>query len=77
MAKRQMKLTFPPEMITEPVVYNLGRDFRIVTNIRRADIAGEWGWVVLELEGSDENIDQGLAWLMAKGVEVETVDGEL
>lgn len=77
MAKRQMKLTFPSEMITEPVVYNLGRDFRIVTSIRRADIAGECGWVVLELEGSDEDIEQGLAWVTAKGVEVETVDGEL
>ena len=77
MAKRQMKLTFPSEMITEPVIFNLGRDFRIVTNICRADIAGECGWVVLELEGSDEDIEQGLAWVTAKGVEVETVDSEL
>lgn len=77
MAKRQMKLTFPSEMITEPVVFNLGRDFRIVTSIRRADIAGEWGWVVLDLDGSDEDIERGLAWVTAKGVGVETVDGEL
>ncbi|MCK4698411.1 MAG: NIL domain-containing protein [Dehalococcoidia bacterium] len=49
----------------------------MVTSIRRADIAGECGWVVLELEGSDEDIEQGLAWVTAKGVEVETVDGEL
>jgi hypothetical protein len=48
-----------------------------VTNICRADIAGEYGWVVLELEGSDEDIEQGLAWVTAKGVEVETVHGEL
>ena len=77
MAKRQMKLTFPPEMVTEPVIFNLGRDFKIVTSIRRADIVGEWGWVVLDLEGSDEDIERGLAWVTAKGVEVEKVDGEL
>jgi len=76
MAKRQMKLTFPPELVTEPLIYNLARDFRIVTNIHRADIAGEQGWVVLEMEGSDEDIEQGLAWVTAKGVEVETIDGE-
>jgi len=76
MAKRQMKLTFPPELVTEPLIYNLARDFRIVTNIHRADIAGERGWVVLEMEGSDEDIEQGLAWVTAKGVEVETIDGE-
>ncbi|MCK4963866.1 MAG: NIL domain-containing protein [Dehalococcoidia bacterium] len=40
-------------------------------------MAGECGWVVLELEGSDEDIEQGLAWVTAKGVEVETVDSEL
>jgi len=32
---------------------------------------------VLDLEGSDEDIERGLAWVTAKGVEVEKVDGEL
>jgi len=77
MAKRQLKLTFPPELVTEPVVYNLGQDFRVVTNIRRADITDERGWVVLELEGSDEDIEQGVSWVTAKGVEVEAVESEV
>lgn len=76
MAKRQLKFTFPPEMVTEPVIYNLGQDFRVVTNIRRADITEERGWVVLEMEGSDEDIEHGLAWVTAKGVGVETLEGE-
>ncbi len=77
MVKRRMKLTFPPELVTEPVIFNLGQDFRIVTNIRRADIADERGWVVLELEGSDEDLEQGLAWVTAKGVGVELVESEI
>lgn len=77
MVKRRMKLTFPPELVTEPVIFNLGQDFRIVTNIRRADIAEERGWVVLEVEGSDEDIEQGLAWVTAKGVGVELVESEV
>ena len=76
MAKRQLKFTFPPEMVTEPVVYNLGQDFRVVTNIRRADLTEERGWVVLEMEGSDEDIEHGLAWVVAKGVGVETLQGD-
>lgn len=76
MTKRQMKLTFPPELVTAPLIYNLVQDYRITTNIHRADIAGEQGWVVLEMEGSDEDIEQGLAWVTAKGVEVETIDSE-
>jgi ABC-type methionine transport system ATPase subunit len=71
-----MKLTFPPELVTAPLIYNLVQDYRITTNIHRADIAGEQGWVVLEMEGSDEDIEQGLAWVTAKGVEVEAIDIE-
>lgn len=76
MTKRQMKLTFPPELVTAPLIYNLVQDYRITTNIHRANIAGEQGWVVLEMEGSDEDIEQGLAWVTAKGVEVEAIDSE-
>ncbi len=77
MAKRQLKLTFPPELVTEPVIYCLGRDYRVVTNIRRAHITDERGWVVLELEGSDEDIEQGLSWVTAKGVDVEPLEAEV
>ena len=77
MAKRQMKFIFPPELVTEPVIYNLGHDFRVVTNIRRADINEDRGWVLLELEGSDQDIEQGLAWVTAKGVGVEPVESEV
>ena len=75
MAKQRVKLAFPSELVTEPVIYNLGRDFRVVTNIRRADITEERGWVELEMEGSDEDIEKGLAWVAAKGVEVELMEG--
>ena len=76
MAKRRLKFTFPSELVTEPVVYNLGHDFRVVTNICRADITGDRGCVVLDMEGADEDIEQGLAWVTAKGVEVGSVEGE-
>ena len=40
-------------MVTEPVIYNLGKDFEIETNIRRADVREDTGWVILELKGTD------------------------
>lgn len=75
MAKRRLKFTFPPELVTEPVIYYLGQDFKVETNIRRADITEERGWVVLEIEGRDEDIEQGITWVIAKGVGVEAVEG--
>ncbi len=57
MAKRRVMFTFPPERIDEPIIYNIGVQFKVVTNIRRADVSENKGWVVLELEGAEEDED--------------------
>jgi ABC-type methionine transport system ATPase subunit len=77
MVKRGVKFTFPPELIKEPIIYNLGQRFKVVTNIRRADIDGDKGWVVLELEGKREDIERGIAWVTGKGVRVDPVTGDI
>ena len=77
MAKRRVKFTFPQELITQPIIYNLGVRFRVVTNIRRADVTEDRGWVVLELEGEEEDIDRGLAWVIDLGVRVDPVEGDV
>lgn len=77
MAKRQMMFTFPQKLIKEPIIYNLGRQFRVVTNIRRADVSEDKGWVVLELEGEEKDIEQGIAWVTTKGVRVDPVIGDV
>ena len=53
MAKRQVMFTFPQELVKEPIIHGLSQKFNIVTNIRRADITEDRGWVVLELEGGE------------------------
>jgi hypothetical protein len=72
-----VRLIFSPQLITEPLIYQLGRDFQIVTNIRRADVAADQGWVVLELSGEPEEMDRGIGYLESKGVRVEAVEGDL
>jgi hypothetical protein len=64
-------------LIKEPVVYRLGRDFQIVTNVRRADIQEGIGWVILELEGEQEAIDSGLEWVRSLGVRVDPAVGDV
>ena len=64
-------------MVTEPVIYNLGKDFDIETNIRRADVREDTGWVILELKGTEEEIEKGLNWVASKGVRVDSISGDL
>lgn len=51
MAKRQVMLTFASESIAEPVIYTLGQQFKIVTNIRPSELTEDRGWIVLGLDG--------------------------
>ncbi len=77
MARQRVKFTFPQELIKDPVIYLLGKQFEIVTNIRRADVTSDRGWVILELEGETPEIERGLAWVAAKGVRIDPVEGDL
>ena len=77
MVKRQAMFTFPEELIKEPIIYNLGQQFKVVTNIRRADVSEHRGWVVLELEGEEKDIEQGIAWVTSKGIRVDPVIGDI
>jgi ABC-type methionine transport system ATPase subunit len=77
MAKRQVMFTFPQELIKEPIIYTLSHQFKVVTNIRRADITEHKGWVVLELEGEEKDIEQAIAWLTSKGIRVDPVTGDI
>ena len=69
--------TFPEDLIREPIIYNLGQQFRVITNIRRADVSEDKGWVVLELEGAEGDIEQGIAWVTSRGVRVDPVIGDI
>ena len=73
MAKRQVTLTFASESISEPIIYTLGQQFNIVTNIRQAELAEDRGWIVLELDGEDKDIEAGITWAISMGVRVDPV----
>jgi ABC-type methionine transport system ATPase subunit len=77
MAKQRMKFTFPTQLIKEPVIYKLGKQFEVVTNIRRADVTEDRGWVVLELEGQMDEIERGIQWVIDQGVRVDPVAGDI
>lgn len=72
--KRRLWLSFPAKLITRPVIYELGKTFPVVTNIRQASVTEEIGIVSLELEGERDDIKAAIAWLEELGVKVEPVE---
>ena len=77
MAKQRFKFTFPQELITLPIIYELGKQYSIITNVRRADVTEDRGWVVLEMDGPIEEIERALEWVAGKGVRVDPVQGDI
>ena len=71
MTSRRVRFTFEPDKIQQPVIYELGHKFEVVTNIRMADVDNSVGWVVLELEGDAEEIGRSLEWAREVGVRVD------
>jgi hypothetical protein len=67
-------LMYPPRFITRPVIWELGRKFPLVTNVRQASVTDEIGIVCLEVEGERVQIKAAVKWLEGLGVRVEPVE---
>ena len=77
MPRIRLRLTFPTELIQEPIVYRLVKDFDLVINIRRADVKADYGWVVLEMEADEKTLQRGVDWLKQRGVQVDPIERDV
>ena len=77
MAKQRLHLTFPEHLVQEPVIYSVSKQFDVVTNIRRANVEESVGWVILEVEGSEDALSKAVAYLDERGVQVDRIDGDV
>jgi ABC-type methionine transport system ATPase subunit len=75
--KKRVKLTFPQDLIKEPVIFTMARQYDVIPNIRRARVTETVGEMILEVEGEDENVDKGIESLKKQGVDVELVEGDI
>lgn len=67
-------LMYPPKLITKPLIWEIGKRFKLVTNIRQASVTDEIGIVCLELDGERAEVKAAIKWLERVGVSVEPVE---
>ena len=67
----RVKLTFPEELVREPIIARMVKELDIVPNIRRADVGEHNGWIVCELDGDGSTVDRAVEWLRDQGVQVD------
>jgi len=74
---KRVKLTFPQHLIKEPVLFTMAKRYDVIPNIRRARVTENVGEMILELEGTEKNLDDGIQSLREKGIDVELVEGDI
>ncbi|MDX8383612.1 MAG: NIL domain-containing protein [Ghiorsea sp.] len=73
--KLRVYLNFDKKIVTKPVIWQLAKEFEIVTNIRTAEVKEDMGLVGLEIEGDTAVVEAAVQWLEAQdGVHVEPIE---
>lgn len=74
---KRVKLTFPQHLIKEPVIFTMAKKYDVMPNIRRARVTETVGEMVLEIEGTEKNLEKGIQSLKDQGVDVELIEGDV
>ena len=77
MSRTRLYLSFPEALVERPVIFEAANRFGIMPNIRRANVEAHSGWVILELTGDQQAIDDAVAWFSEIGVSVNRMEGDV
>ena len=72
--RERLYLTFPENLIKQPVLSLLSKQFDVIFNIRGSTVTSELALVALELDGSPVEVEKSIRWLKEKGVIVEPME---
>ncbi len=74
LVRERVYLTFSKELVKEPILCWLAKNFDVVFSIRGSTVTAEMGLVALEIDGEQEEVDRTIHWLKEKGVIVEPIE---
>ena len=74
MAKLRFHIRYPEEKIPEPILYQIGHEYKVIPSIRRADVRETTGWMDVEFSGETDEIDRAIAGLRQKGCIVDPIE---
>ncbi len=74
MAVERYNLTFNKQMVNQPVIYNLGRKYKLIPTIERANISEEAGWMQIAFNGDPDEIQRAIADLNTLGVFISPIE---
>jgi L-aspartate semialdehyde sulfurtransferase ferredoxin len=70
-------VSFPEELVDRPLIYEIIQKFDVIPNIRRANVEEHSGWVILEAQGDQQQLDGAVAYFEGLGCTVNRMEGDV
>ena len=74
MTEKKFRLKFADSNIQDSVSYLLVSKFNIIPNVLQAKIDGSGGRMILSMKGSEKDIENAVAYLIATGIKAEAAE---
>jgi len=74
MKSKNILLIFNKNIMYKPIIFRLAKDFDVIFNVLEAKIFPKLeGRIILELRGSDDDIEKSITYLKNEGVTIEVL----
>ena len=77
MSSLRLFVSFPEELVDRPLIYEVIKEFDVVPNIRRANVEGHSGWLILEVNGAQDQLDGAIGYFEGLGCTVNRMEGDV
>lgn len=74
---QRLFVSYPESLVDRPMVYEIVKQFDVIPNIRRANVEGRSGWIILELAGPPDARESAVAYLEGLGCTVNPMEGDV
>ena len=77
MSRVRLFVSFPEALVDRPLIYEVIKEYDVVPNIRRANVEDHSGWIILEMNGENAQLDASVAYLEGVGCTVNRMEGDV
>ncbi len=73
----RLQLIYPEELVKEPILCMVCKNFDVVLNIRTARVTQDTGILSVEIDGESEEIEKAIKFIEERGVQVQPIEGQI
>ncbi len=73
----RLQLIYPEDLVKEPILCMVCKNFNVILNIRTAKVTRDTGILSVEIDGDSEEIERAIKFIEEKGVRVQPIEGQV